>query len=755
MSEQSQNQYHHLIDDQCQLIPGLTNFIRQSGLGQSHNSYNIVSIIGSQNSGKSTLLNRVFGTNFQMLSGSSRTQTTKGIWVSRDKEQNILILDVEGSNSRQRGKAEKGSEFYERSTALFALAFSQILIINCNSLNLGHESEYSIIKIIMEMNIRLFRSDQVKQMLIIIRDFNDEVDNFKEVTESIRNEIYGIWGEIQKPPEFANVQPEQIFKIDFFTSSHFQYQRQKFESDMVQLRDRFINPGNPFNLFKGYNYNTNIPIEALEDLATTLWDTIQKNEDLNLPNQKLQASQVRCLKIKDQAIDLINQDLQKLKQDAESNYLTNFNERAQNIVTRSLHHYDTESQYYVEKIKLEMRKVLNDELKTALYPIFNQQITSLQQNIKNELKNNLDALDSRNTSFIKYMDDLSFIRQQIKQVILQGLHQSLPFNEYKVDWEITKIDSQLSKVLEEIINNAREIQFVKYINSQEKTIKNSIDNLISNCFDTLDLEFWTTIRSGFNQILKENETRIRDQISQFFDHSRVDKEMNNIIHQSHQFLQDDIQKKIRELSYYLLKRFKRTFLKDEKGLTRKWKELEEPVIQQLFLDSRKSIEDILQEFTRFKVSPPQSHQFSARMSNMFSSEIVGRAQMNDEVRQAKQSLDFSSEDFSVLLDTSQINKIKQQFIDESEEEYNQVLRQRNTSFNTNVPKWMWVVLVFFMYDDVLRWMANPLLLYPIILLGSFIGLCVATGYQSIPKVLFQQIFGQLTTLLGPLLLKIK
>jgi len=32
-----------------------------------------------------------------------------------------------------------------------------------------------------------------------------------------------------------------------------------------------------------------------------------------------------------------------------------------------------------------------------------------------------------------------------------------------------------------------------------------------------------------------------------------------------------------------------------------------------------------------------------------------------------------------------------------------------------------------MYDDVLRWMADPFLLYPMILIGSFVGLCFATG----------------------------
>lgn len=75
----------------------------------------------------------MFGTSFEVLRGTSKVQTTKGIWAGYDKEADILILDVEGSNSRQRGKGEKGNEFYERSTALFALAFSQIFIINCNS----------------------------------------------------------------------------------------------------------------------------------------------------------------------------------------------------------------------------------------------------------------------------------------------------------------------------------------------------------------------------------------------------------------------------------------------------------------------------------------------------------------------------------------------------------------------------------------------------------------------------------------------
>jgi GTPase Era involved in 16S rRNA processing len=47
--------------------------------------YQSVAIIGVQNSGKSTLLNNLFGTNFEVLTRLPGERTTLGIWVSLDK----------------------------------------------------------------------------------------------------------------------------------------------------------------------------------------------------------------------------------------------------------------------------------------------------------------------------------------------------------------------------------------------------------------------------------------------------------------------------------------------------------------------------------------------------------------------------------------------------------------------------------------------------------------------------------------------
>jgi len=35
---------------------------------------------------------------------NGRNQTTKGIWVSVNEEKNILIFDIEGTDSKERGE---------------------------------------------------------------------------------------------------------------------------------------------------------------------------------------------------------------------------------------------------------------------------------------------------------------------------------------------------------------------------------------------------------------------------------------------------------------------------------------------------------------------------------------------------------------------------------------------------------------------------------------------------------------------------
>jgi hypothetical protein len=86
----------------------------------------VISIIGPQNSGKSTLLNYMFGTLFDVRDG----RCTRGIYGSFVKSNRpdydyIMLIDTEGLLS-----GEKADKEYDRRIVLFCLAVSHIVIVN-------------------------------------------------------------------------------------------------------------------------------------------------------------------------------------------------------------------------------------------------------------------------------------------------------------------------------------------------------------------------------------------------------------------------------------------------------------------------------------------------------------------------------------------------------------------------------------------------------------------------------------------------
>ena len=128
-------------------------------------SYHLISVFGSQSTGKSTLLNHLFGTEFGVMSENDRRQTTKGIWMSKNKKahssseakamaENILVMDVEGTDGRERGEDQD----FERKSALFALATSEVLIVNIweHQVGLYQGANMGLLKVVFEVNLELF-----------------------------------------------------------------------------------------------------------------------------------------------------------------------------------------------------------------------------------------------------------------------------------------------------------------------------------------------------------------------------------------------------------------------------------------------------------------------------------------------------------------------------------------------------------------------------------------------------------------------
>jgi hypothetical protein len=57
---------------------------------------------------------------------SKRQQTTKGIWMCPSAFSSTLVMDVEGTDGRERGEDQD----FERKSALFSLASTEVLLVN-------------------------------------------------------------------------------------------------------------------------------------------------------------------------------------------------------------------------------------------------------------------------------------------------------------------------------------------------------------------------------------------------------------------------------------------------------------------------------------------------------------------------------------------------------------------------------------------------------------------------------------------------
>ena len=89
------------------LSTDLAKYLQFADVAHSGFNYHVISVFGSQSTGKSTLLNALFNTQFGVMSEAERKQTTKGIWLSKNKSKtagmadNILVMDVEGTDGRE------------------------------------------------------------------------------------------------------------------------------------------------------------------------------------------------------------------------------------------------------------------------------------------------------------------------------------------------------------------------------------------------------------------------------------------------------------------------------------------------------------------------------------------------------------------------------------------------------------------------------------------------------------------------------
>ena len=272
--------------------------LSQWGMLEAGFGYDICAVLGSQSTGKSTLLNRLFGTNFDVMDDRARQQTTKGIWLCRGMDRNVLVMDVEGTDGRERGEDQD----FERKSALFSLATAECVIVNMweNQVGLFQGANMGLLKTVLDVNLTLFQVGRARAgapkektlLLFVIRDYIGTTP-LANLESTIRADLQRIWASLTKPEALAGAELGDFFDVSFSALPHKVLQAKEFDEGIAQLQRRFIDRSDPQYVFQS-EYHKRIPSDGLPHSLESVWEQILQNKDLDLPTQQELLAQFRC-----------------------------------------------------------------------------------------------------------------------------------------------------------------------------------------------------------------------------------------------------------------------------------------------------------------------------------------------------------------------------------------------------------------------------------------------------------------------------
>ncbi|KAH6758620.1 Root hair defective 3 GTP-binding protein [Perilla frutescens var. frutescens] len=380
---------------------GLEEFINSVKLCECGVLYRVVAIMGPQSSGKSTLLNHLFHTQFTEMDASiGRKQTTKGIWIAKapNIEPLTMVLDLEGTDGLERGQDDTT---FEKQSALFALVIADILLINmwCNDIGRENAANRPLLKTIFEVMMRLNISRKTT-LLFVIRDKAKSPILMERLEFKLKEDVQKIWQVVPKGQDFKDTPLSHFFNVEVTALSNFEDKEEQFKEEVGELRQIFSQLLSPGGL-AGDRRRGVVPASAFNLSVKEMWETIKQNKDLDLPTHKKMVATVRCEEIADDKLRLFasNKDWLDVEQEVETRVVSGFSAKISSILNRYVLEYDSESEHFEEDVRNAKRQHLESKAFEVVYPAYINMLGHLRWEVLQKFETQLKELLSEGAGF--------------------------------------------------------------------------------------------------------------------------------------------------------------------------------------------------------------------------------------------------------------------------------------------------------------------------------------------------------------------
>ncbi|KAG2363345.1 RHD3/Sey1 [Suillus spraguei] len=480
-----------VINDEKNFTTHLTSQIGRWGLRDAGFNYNIVAVFGSQSTGKSTLLNRLFGTTFDVMDETRRQQTTKGIWMCRGKDMSVMVMDVEGTDGRERGEDQD----FERKSALFSLASSEVLLINLweHQVGLYQGANMGLLKTVFEVNLGLFGKkaqdgSQGRTMLLFV--IRDHIGTSKK-----------IWDSLSKPQDLQDRQLSDYFDLSFTALPHKILATDKFEAEVKELRKRFVDKTRDDFVFKPA-YHKRIPADGVAFYMENIWEQVQTNKDLDLPTQQELLAQFRCDEIASVALTDFTEQSKSQRRPIEAGHVVEgLGDLMRNWKSQALSRYDRDASRYHQGVYQRKRTDLLGVMDSTLSPLFLGQLKNLHKSCLTSFKREL--LEGLRGDEYSFADVVGKARTKCETRFAHGA-KDVSLEDTDWTWQ-----DELESLREEVGNVAdqcRKDETKKMVNLIERNFRKQISEPVDISLNKATPDMWDKVLSTFKETLEKAES---------------------------------------------------------------------------------------------------------------------------------------------------------------------------------------------------------------------------------------------------------
>eukprot|EP01130_Rhizamoeba_saxonica_P011959 TRINITY_DN4997_c0_g1_i1.p1 TRINITY_DN4997_c0_g1~~TRINITY_DN4997_c0_g1_i1.p1 ORF type:complete len:764 (-),score=183.00 TRINITY_DN4997_c0_g1_i1:33-2324(-) len=677
--------------------------------------YFLVAILGAQSSGKSTLLNHLFGTDFIVMNQHVRTRTTEGIWAGKvgNNNHNLLIFDVEGTDSRER-KDENG--LFERKSSLFSLALSEVLIVNIWETNIGRYqgAGFSLLSIVFDMNLRLFLTTSVSKTLLMfaIRCHNPESD-LNQLIGILMEDMEDIWEGCNKPDKFADSSLHDFFDFEFIPFADFKASDEKKEIFLGQIEDlksRFLDTeGEQFQQLR--TYKKSIPADGLPDYMRNIWKIIDEEQDLNLPSQRRLLAGYRCDEMMKDALNSFLESVEELKSTVQNGKIVlEFGNILSTNVEKYLEEYDTHAKRYELEVYEEKRNELYTRLNAFCKELFGTLVLLIQTSTIQNFKKDVHLLLGDQH---KLVENFGSKMKRVYEKTLSDYEEKLHLCEVDVfNWSLVNEIEYVNNILNDTVQRERENQLSLLYSEVKEQLQMKFTTQLTRPFKDSKEDMWEEIGVFFG---KKEEEIINEYTNHLIDFGCTEEEIvektKSVDDIARGAIKDSVTKFASRLGDHMDRKFAELFNED-KGISRRWGDYSENEITQFYKTAIYETERMVNLFSILRIDE------SDLELSFFEYE-------NEQLRFSEDIPDISRD--LIVIDPQESLDLLDSFRAKAKREYQSAQDEReNAKYRGGVPKIFWAILLILganeMYLVGYMIIFNPFLLFLFTLIfgGAFI-----------------------------------